>query len=254
MDSNKIKEMNTSLNNMINEQLNKYNYTETNKKVRDYIGKKSDSKTLDDLEFKKHINFESSSISEAEITHKLDTIYDIMKKEAIRFTEDGYLDVNETKDLFSMILEFSRKSLECQKNIESEEGFDKIQSIFNKTANLVNKALQIGIKGCYDKSKEYRNIANTLTPMNKWTFVKKYIFWNIKVSPTKMMDKKTGTMLNIIEFATGIFLISKPILAASALLSYKKELEIFESSKDSYLTLAKIEMKRAENFEQINQK
>ncbi len=245
-----IENVNNGLFQIVNHQINKFSYTELDRKVKEYSGLKTTSKKINDTDFRKKINFNLDEITNVDIPIDLNNLYLIIKKEAQRFIEDKYLDINETKDLFSMMLEFSKKTEECIESTNCVLTKDHIKFIFEKTVWLIEDILKTSIKGCKHKAKEYIEISQNVDSFEKKKYFKNYIFWNRKIF-SKKTPNGIAYLINTIEFITGIFLISKPILAICAIFSFKKEEEKIESAKSAFRSLSIIEEKRAKRFEEI---
>ena len=208
--------------------------------------------------FDKLISFNIAYKADTLVT-KLSGAYIEMKNLSSEFVEDGYLDTQETTDLFTTIEKFNDKTsdiydvltIDEQKN---EKYIEQVSSLVDKTKEHLKKILKIAIEGCEKKSKHYKDRSESVVGISLIKYTYLHFFWMGKYA--KGGEKKLGKAIfaNLIDIITGFFILSRPVLTLTALFTYPRIKKNNKKTQQALSELADLELKRVKEFNKIIQK
>ena len=102
---------------------------------------------------------------------KLGGAFVVIKNEAKAFIDDGYLDVNESQQLFEMMKRFNDKCEDVEDVMsftedESSKSFKQLEKIHQSIQEIFKEVLKTSSKACIARAKQYKNEANSVHIMS----------------------------------------------------------------------------------------
>lgn len=198
-------------------------------------------------EFESAINFQTSYKGDA-LIRKLVGAYSIIKNETNNFLADGYLDENESRELFSMMKLFSDKTEDINEilNLDQEANakqIEQLHEIFYKLSDLFRESLEIASIGCVESKGRWEIIAEGV---EKITFTKFVALNGIFMRNYALTgERKTGAIICANIASMFMLFIPNLLMLVYGALSFNQYKNEAEESISYFYTLAKGEDERA---------
>ncbi|MBZ9627747.1 hypothetical protein LB450_06500 [Psychroflexus sp. CAK1W] len=175
------------------------------------------------------------------------------KNEAKAFIEDGYLDVEESQQLVSMMKDFADKCSDVEDVVsfteeEDSKVYKQLENILHTTQKVYVEVLRTSAKACEDRAKVYEKAAQEVEPLHFGRYVLLHLLWMPRYA--RGGEKKIGwaIFLNILDLVTLTFVFTRSILLILALVTYPKESKERKESQEKYKALAQQERDRAKAY------
>lgn len=206
-------------------------------------------------EFEKAINFKTG-FKPTTLISKLGGAFVVIKNEAKAFVNDGYLDVNESQQLFEMMKQFNDKCGDVEDVIgfteeEDAKVYKQLESITKTTKEVFVEVLEISAKACKDRAVDYENEAQTLTPSSFGRFVGLHLIWMPKYAKGGEKKVNKAIIANVLDVITLTFPFTRSILLIAGAVSYPSEVKKTNRAKRNYKLLAEQERERANTYEEV---
>ncbi|MBZ9650711.1 hypothetical protein [Psychroflexus montanilacus] len=206
-------------------------------------------------EFEKAISFKTG-YRPTTLISKLGGAYVVIKNEAQAFVEDGYLDVNESQQLFEMMKQFVDKCGDVEDVIgfteeEDAKVYKQLENITISTKEVFVDVLNTSAKACRERSIEFENQAKALNPEGFGRFVGLHLIWMPRYAKGGEKKVNRAIIANILDVVTLTFPITRSILLLVGIVSYPGELSATKQAKENYRLLAEQERNRAATYEEL---
>ncbi len=218
-------------------------------------------------DFEKAIDFKTG-YKPSTLVSKLGGAFVVIKNEARGFVEDGYLDKEESEQLFDMMKNFIDKCGDIEDVISFTENEDakeykQLESIMNSMREVFVEVLEVSAKACKKQAVEYEKEGEALKPTNFFRYVGLHLIWmpryakggEMKIGKTILANALDffGSFIVMGIFETGLayFLIRGILLLTGLGNYYFTELKNTKEAKEDFKILAKQERNRAKAYEAL---
>lgn len=204
-------------------------------------------------EFNKAIDFKTG-YRPTTLISKLGGAFVIIKNEARAFIEDGYLDEEESQQLFQMMIDFNHKCSDVEDVIGFTEDKDskvyqQLDNILQTTQDVFKDVLKTSIQACDARAKAYDNTTQDIfIPTNFGRFLGLYLIWFPKYAKGGEKKVTNAVIANILDLVTFTFPITRTVLFIMALVDYSAETKKGNHLLQSYKTAAAKERERAKTY------
>lgn len=183
-------------------------------------------------EFDRAIDFKTSYKPNTLIA-KLINAFIVIKNEARAFIDDGYLDINESQELFDMLKRFNHKVSDVDDvmsftEAEDSKYYDQLNSIVLKTKAVFAETLQVSVKACKERATTYEELATDDDPIGFWRYVGLHLIWMPKYANGGEKNTTRAVIANILDLVTCTFLLTRLVLLILGLTehgSYKRKIQ-----------------------------
>jgi hypothetical protein len=205
-------------------------------------------------EFDKAISFKTGYKPETLIS-KLGGAFVVIKNEARAFIKDGYLDINESQQLISMIQQFNNKCSDIEDVIGFTEDKDskvykQLENIHKTTISIYKEVLTISAEACLKRADHYERTSKTITAMPFGRFVGLHLVWMPRYAKGGDKSVTKAVFANILDIITLTFPVTRFILLIAGVASYYGAIQKAKDIKQGYLDMAEQERKRADTYQQ----
>lgn len=161
-------------------------------------------------EFDRAINFQTAHRPNTLIL-KISGVYTVLKNEANHYISDGYLDTNESDNLFTMMKRFNQKVDDVCDILEVDEvgnitEIEQLTKIVEKTNALFKQTLVISAQGCEDRKFQLKEEAKQIENLSFLRFILLTTVWMGKYARTG--EKSWGATI----FANLLSLLVFPLI------------------------------------------
>ncbi len=218
-----------------------------------YISSNNNYQINEKTEFEKNINFQNG-LKPITLIEKISVAYIALKNEANYFISDGYLDMNESDRLFSMMQKFNDKIENiCEilelNEIANKNELEQLVKISEKSKELFFKTLKVAEQGCIAKENELKLNFEKIESIDFFRFVGLHTIWMGKYATSGENHIFKTIIANLLSLP--VF----PILHIAAFLygyyNYNIENSKRNNLKKSYIKMAEIEIDRAKLYKSI---
>jgi len=206
-------------------------------------------------DFEKAINFKTG-YKPSTLISKLGGAFVVIKNEARAFVEDGYLDRDESEQLFDMMKQFVDKCSDVEDVISfTEDGdakeYKQLESITLSTREVFVEVLKISSKACKNQAINYESEGEELTPISFFRYVGLHLIWMPRYAKGGEKNVGKAVLANVLDVITLTFPITRSVLLLTGLVTYPSELKKTKQAKDDFRILAKQERNRAKAYEAL---
>lgn len=200
-------------------------------------------------EFDRAIDFKTSYKPNTLIA-KLINAFIVIKNEARAFIDDGYLDINESQELFDMLKRFNHKVSDVDDvmsftEAEDSKYYDQLNSIVQKTKAVFAETLQVSVKACEERATTYEELAAQETTIGFWRYVGLHLIWMPKYANGGEKNTTHAVIANILDIVTCTFPITRLVLLILGLTDYGSYKRKAERRIEMYQNQAHQERERA---------
>ena len=217
-------------------------------------------------DFEKAINFKTG-YKPGTLVSKLGGAFIVIKNEARGFVEDGYLDKEESEQLFDMIKDFNEKCRDIEDVISFTEDknakeYKQLENIIISLREVFAEVLEVSAKACKKQAVEYEKEGEALKPTNFFRYVGLHLIWMPRYAKGGEMNIGKAVLANVLDvfgsfivmgiFETGFaYFFIRGILLLTGLVTYPSEVKNTKQAKDDFTILAKQERNRAKAYEAL---
>jgi hypothetical protein len=207
-------------------------------------------------EFEKAIDFKTG-YRPTTLISKLGGAFIVIKNEARAFIDDGYLDVEESQQLFEMMKAFNHKCSDVEDVIgftedENSKAYKQLENIHGTTQKMFHEVLKTSVRACQDRAEAYEKALEELKPpLNFGRFLGLYLLWFPKYA--KGGEKRTGraVLANILDIITLTFVFTRLGLFIMAIVDHGEEKKKYKHLKQAYRDAAEQERERAKVYSEV---
>lgn len=206
-------------------------------------------------DFEKAISFKTG-YRPSTLISKLGGAFIVIKNEARAFVDDGYLDRDESEQLFKMMKQFVDKCSDVEDVIgftqdEGAKEYKQLEHITKSTKQVFVEVLEISAKACRERALDYEEEAKELQPIGFLRYVGLHLIWMPRYA--KGGEKNTGkaVIANVLDVLTFTFLLTRSVLLLLGIVTYPSELKKTKQAKEDFRILAEQDRRRAEAYEEL---
>lgn len=203
-------------------------------------------------DFDKAISFKTG-YRPTTLISKLGGAFIVIKNEAQAFIEDGYLDVDESQQLMSMMQRFAAKCSDVEDVVSFTEADDskvykQLESIHKATQEVFVGVLRTSAKACEERALVYERASQEEPSISFGRYILLHLIWMPRYA--RGGEKKIGWAIffNILDVVTFTFLITRSVLLIIGLATYSSENKTTKESIQTYKALAQQEKDRAKAY------
>lgn len=209
-------------------------------------------------EFDKSIDFKTG-YKPVTLISKLSGAFIVIKNEAKSFIDDGYLDVNESQELFSMMKRFNDKCGDVEDVMSFTEDknskpFKQLEKIHQTTQEIFKRVLETSSKACMDRAIHYENEANNVHIMNFGKYVGLHLIWMPNYAKGSPKNTTKAVIANVLDIITLTFPFTRTVLLILGVVTYPGEKKELLKTIKRYKDLADHERERAKAYLEIDDK
>lgn len=201
-------------------------------------------------EFDKAISFQTGH-RPSTLVSKVSGIYTVIKNEANYYISDGYLDVDESDNLFLMLDKFNQKIddvcdiLELDEDSNKKE-IDQLCKLVEKTNSLFKQTLQVSAEGCSKRKVELEVKSESIENLSFLKYVGLHAVWMGNYAKTG--EKKIGATILANLASLMLFPIIHICATIYGILTYSNENKKTKNLKNTYKRMAELQEQRAEAY------
>ncbi len=213
------------------------------------------SKKVSKTEFDKAIEFQTS-FKPNTLINKISGAFIVIKNETKKFIDDGYLDTEESNQLFDMMKRFNEKIEDVCDVLEIDESANEkeliqLQKIADNTNELFKTTLKISAEGCKKRQSELKTKAEQIEKPNFLKYVGLHFIWFGKFARGEEKIIWKGVIANIADIITFTFPITRIYLLLKGIFTYPSENKRVKKLINAHIKLAEIEGQRADAYASI---
>lgn len=204
-------------------------------------------------DFEKAINFPTGHKPNTLIT-KITGAFSAMKTEVNSYLSDGYLDTDESDNLFIMFNAFNEKCGDICEIFELDEEnngkeIEQLSKVLDKSTELFKNALIASADGCRNKKQELLSEAQDITDLDFVKFVGFSALWMGNYAKTGNLSVGKVILANFLS----LFIIPFAHIFAGVLgiAEYSKENNRRKEHRQIHYDWANLEEIRAEKYQEI---
>ncbi|RRO13584.1 hypothetical protein [Flavobacteriaceae bacterium 14752] len=190
---------------------------------------------------------------------KLGGAFIVIKNEARAFVDDGYLDVDESEQLFDMLKRFNHKVSDVDDvmsftEAEDSKYYDQLNDIVKKTKTVFVETLEVSIKACEQRAKQYEELAEQQEFFSFGEYLKLHLLWFPKHAKGGEKKNTQAIIANIIDVVTLTFPITRSVLLLIGLSSYNSQKQQHQNLVQAYQSRAAQERERVKIYQELVEK
>lgn len=204
-------------------------------------------------EFERAIDFKTG-YRPTTLISKLGGAFVVIKNEARAFVDDGYLDVEESQQLFRMMKQFSNKCSDVEDVVgftedEDSKTYKQLEKIHNSTKEVFVEVLEISAKACLLRAIEYEKAAKEMKTISFSRYVGLHLIWMPNYAKGGEKNVNKAIIANILDVITLAFIFTRPVLLIIGLLTYSGQKRKTQEAINGYKELAEQERERAKAYQ-----
>ena len=205
-------------------------------------------------EFEKSISFKTG-YRPTTLISKLGGAFTVIKNEAKAFVDDGYLDPEESAQLFTMLKQFNDKISDVEDVLsftvdESAKEYKQLEKIVEALKEVFHDVLSVSIKACYERAKELEQMASEQKVVNQGRYIGLHVIWMPRYANGGEKKTTRAVIANILDILTCTWPITRLVLLIKGLTgyaAYQKE----QDQSAQYRKMADLERQRAQAYEEF---
>ena len=205
-------------------------------------------------EFDKSISFKTG-YRPSTLISKLGGAFTVIKNEAKAFVEDGYLDTQESDQLFTMLKQFNDKISDVEDVLsfsvdESAKEYKQLEKIVIATKEVFHEVLAVSIKACEARADEMDAMAKEPQTISQGRYVGLHLIWMSRYANGGEKNTAKAVIANILDVLTCTWPITRLVLLIKGLTGYAA----YQREQDqaaNYRRIAELERQRAEAYRQF---
>jgi hypothetical protein len=206
-------------------------------------------------EFDKSIDFKTD-YKPVTLISKLGGAFIVIKNEAKSFIDDGYLDVNESQQLFEMMKRFNDKCGDVEDVMsftedEDSKPFEQLEKIHQSTQEIFKAVLDTSSKACIDRALHYENEANNVHIMSFGKYVGLHLIWMPNYAKGNPKHTTKAIVANVLDVITLTFPFTRTVLFILGVVTYSGEKKELQETMKRYKNLANHERERAKAYREM---
>jgi hypothetical protein len=203
--------------------------------------------------FKSAIDFKTG-YRPTTLISKLGGAFVVIKNEARAFVDDGYLDNQESQQLFAMMKGFNRKCSDVEDVIGFTEDpdskvYQQLTKIHESAKAIFVEVLEVSAKACLERAQLYDQAAQDIHPLQFGRYIGLHLLWFPKYAKGGEKQTTKAVIANILDVITLTFPITRLVLLIMGLTSFSSEQRQRQQNKDAYTDAAQQERQRAKIYE-----
>ena len=205
-------------------------------------------------EFEKSISFKTG-YRPTTLISKLGGAFVVIKNESKAFVEDGYLDVEESQQLFSMMKQFADKLSDVEDVVsftedEDSQVYRQLEKIHESTKRIFVEVLEVSVDACKVRAQEHEQAAKAFRPIEFWRYVGLHLIWMPNYAKGGEKKETRAVIANILDVVTLTFPITRSILLLLALVTYNSENKEQKATAKAHRDIAHYERQRAKAYQE----
>ena len=205
--------------------------------------------------FESALNFKTG-YKPTTLISKLGGAFIVIKNEARDFVDDGYLDNQESQQLFKMMKAFNRKCCDVEDVIGFTEepdskAYKQLANIHESAKAIFVEVLEVSAKACRERAIAYEEAAQEIEPLKFGRYVSLHLLWYPRYANGGEKKTTRAVIANILDIITFTFLLTRLGLLIYALTTYGEEQRKRRHNKNAYQEAAEQERERAELYEEF---
>ena len=205
-------------------------------------------------EFEKSINFKTG-YRPTTLLSKLGGAFTVIKNEAKAFVEDGYLDPEESTQLFSMLQQFNDKISDVEDVLsftvdESAKEYKQLEKIVDALKEVFHEVLSVSIKACYERAEELEQMASEQKDVNQGRYIGLHLIWMPRYANGGEKKTTNAVIANILDLVTFTWPLTRLILLIKGFTGYSA----YQKEQDQsahYRQMAEAERQRAQAYQEF---